>query len=215
MTISAVLRLPPLLLLLLVLGGCGGDEGPASDIAAPVAVVPQPVEEAPGVDAPAPAAAADAAPQRVPAQVAERVRLLRERRRAQKEWWSDPSIAGNIGLDDDQRAAIEARVAEQASRRERTQADVRAARQDFRAAIGAGELERAREAARREAALVSELQLAQRLLLVEVLATLDDQQRSTMLAEHPGVLTAMASAAEDGRRGQRGGRPRARAAEGD
>jgi hypothetical protein len=178
-------------LLALLLAACS--EQPANDAA-------------PGADAPDKAAdtvrsatdAADTTPvqrraEHLREQIGARVEQVRERRAAHAQWWNEAALADELGLDQAQRDAIDARVAGHQATRERMVADARAAQQDFRAAVAAGELDRAREAARRHAALGAELDLGQRLLVVDVLETLAPAQRQIMVTEHPGLLSAMVS----------------------
>lgn len=191
--------------LALLLAACS--EQPNSDDAA-VAGTPDAAEAAGTAQHPAADGGAAAPAQRradfLREQVGARVEQARERRAANAQWWNDADIAAELGLEPDQRDAIDARVASYQATRERNAADARAAQQAFRTAVAAGELERAREAARRHAALAAEIELGQRLLVVDVLESLAPAQRQAMVAGHPGLLSAMVSGR--GRPG-RAGRP--------
>jgi hypothetical protein len=187
-------RLPllplPTLALALLLSACGSD-APSEARPADAATA---ASAAPG--RPAPGAAAGAAkPQRstLHEQAAEQVEAARERRQARREWWADEALASELGLAAGQREAIAARVSSHRAAQQQSRDAVRQAQQDYRQALAAGELDRAREAARRHAALSAEDLLAQRMLVVDVLEALDPAQRTTLVADHPGLLTGLVS----------------------
>lgn len=114
----------------------------------------------------------------------ERAATRQARSGARGDWWEDEDIARRIGLTEAQRDRIAALAGEREARIAGQRADIRAARNAFRKALEAGETERAREEARREAALASEQDLARQLLLVDVLETLEPAQRQRLLEEH-------------------------------
>jgi len=162
----------------------------------------------PAPEAAAPPAGAEAAPAPVPTPgaVRERVRELRE---ARSQWWQDDDTLASLGIGGDQRAALQDAVQRgQAALEAGTQrvADANAA---YRAAVAAGDLAGAREAAVRYASEVEAQALARQLLPVEVLELLPETARQRLL-ERPGLLAALVrggrtpGAALRARRGARG-----------
>src|SRR5690606_36959496 len=101
---------------------------------------------------------------------------------------------------------IAAAVGNHEAARKLAQDKLRQSQRDYRQALAAGELERAREAARRHAALLSEQVLGQQLLAVDVLATLEPEQRAQLLEGHPNLLAGMAQERPRRQRGERGAR---------
>lgn len=187
----------PAVLALLLLAGCGAEPPAGTDDPATAAAAD--AEPTPARAAPADARGADAAR---PA-MSERAAALRERRQARREWWTNEDLASQLGLQPAQQQAIAAAVASHASTNELGRENLRRAQLEYREALASGELERAREAARRHAALVSEQVLRQRMLPIDVLAMLEPEQRTRLVEEHAGLLSGMA---QDRPRGERAGR---------
>ena len=175
----------PLLLVLVPLvalqAGCSApDDAPASD-PAPAATNA----------ASAPEAARDHARAEIAGMLQER-QQAQQRDRFENGWWNDGQLAAELGLQPDQQQAIAALAANAGAARSERAARIRQAQQDYRGALVAGELERAREAARRHAALAAEQVLAQRLLAVDVLEALPPSQRAVVLRERPGLVAGLA-----------------------
>lgn len=171
--------------LVLLLSGCSEEQpAPAAEPAAETAA--ETAAAAPGAAA-SPAERREAMKlraDRVREQIANRTSELREQARVRGDWWQDEAVVGELGLGVEQQQAIEAMVAERRDQAQQRRRNLQQANRDYRDAVTAGELDRAREALRRQAPLLVDEELAQRGLLLDLLDTLEPAQRQQLLESH-------------------------------
>jgi hypothetical protein len=187
----------------LALAACQA-ESPAPSSSAVPAATPPPAAAA--IPADSATAMPDADPNSARGQE-RRARLERiEQRRAERlRWWGDEKLVEAVGLTPAQQDAMDAH-ARRAQDEQAAHADAaRSARAEYRQALLDNDLARARAAAERQSQAAARRQLTQQLLMVDLLAELDDAQRRSLQQDYarrlePALNTRRNAGRAEGRR---------------
>jgi hypothetical protein len=122
-------------------------------------------------------------PEPGPIRAAAEARLaeMTARRDARRRWWNDEKLATAVGIDVATRQAMDAMHEASLQRRAELAEAIAEARREYRQAIRAEDLARARAAAQRRAEHVAQQSLAQQALTLDLLESLAPAQRRIVL----------------------------------
>jgi hypothetical protein len=152
---------------------------------APPAATSTPAAPPAAVPAPAGSTATAAVPD---------VRAGAQRRRDQRQrWWSRPDVATRLGLDAQTQADLDAILERSQTQRSSEARAAREARERYNEAMRSGDLAAARSAAEARATHNAKMQLAQQVLLIDLLARLDPEQRRIAIEEYDRRLRRSAN----------------------
>jgi hypothetical protein len=124
-------------------------------------------------------------PESGPLRAAAEARLaeMTARRDARRRWWNDEKLATAAGIDVATRAAMDAMHEASLQRRAELAEAIAEARREYRDALRAEDLARARAAAQRRAEHVAQQSLAQQALTLDLLESLAPAQRRIVLEQ--------------------------------